>query len=286
MTTALLDADIIAFRAAVIGERSIDWGDGEEDKIVSIPRAVDTGLKLARDWTKAAGARQAIVCLSPKEGTTFRKHLMPSYKANRTGEKPEAYFAVLDALEKEFKAVRIEGLEADDVMGLLSTNDRIDTPVVVTIDKDLQGVPGRIFNPTKDKNVRRISPRQADFYWMYQTLVGDPTDGYKGCPGIGKNKALAALQQTTGLLPSMWEEVVRLFEAKKLTEEDALLQARMARILRAGDYDYDNKRIKLWSPRASSAEFLTPPFAAPKARGSSGSTRRGPKAASPKSQST
>jgi DNA polymerase-1 len=42
--------------------------------------------------------------------------------------------------------------------------------------------------------------------------------------------------------------VVAAFESKGLTEEDALVQARVARICRASDYDFKTKEVKLWNP--------------------------------------
>jgi DNA polymerase-1 len=38
------------------------------------------------------------------------------------------------------------------------------------------------------------------------------------------------------------------YASKGLTEDDAILQARMARILQDGDYNYATKGIRLWNP--------------------------------------
>jgi DNA polymerase-1 len=65
---------------------------------------------------------------------------------------------------------------------------------------------------------------------MYQTLVGDTSDGYPGCPGIGPVKA----EKVLGMPPN-WQDVVGAYRAAKLTEADALVQARVARILRYGE---------------------------------------------------
>ena len=43
-----------------------------------------------------------------------------------------------------------------------------------------------------------------------------------------------------------WERIVRTYEAKGLTEEDALTQARCAFILRHGHYE--DGRVAQWSP--------------------------------------
>lgn len=46
----------------------------------------------------------------------------------------------------------------------------------------------------------------------------------------------------------VWERIVRTYEAKGLTEEDALVQARCAFILRHGHYEDD--RVIHWTPPA------------------------------------
>ena len=39
-----------------------------------------------------------------------------------------------------------------------------------------------VFNPAKDTQVTNISQWEADYNHMMQTLTGDQTDGYAGCP--------------------------------------------------------------------------------------------------------
>ena len=72
---------------------------------------------------------------------------------------------------------------------------------------------------------------------MYQTLVGDLTDGFGGCPTIGGVKASRVLAVCPKDLPEMWDAVVAEYKRQKLDEEYALTQARLARILRASDWD-------------------------------------------------
>ena len=45
-----------------------------------------------------------------------------------------------------------------------------------------------------------------------------------------------------------WATVVKAFESKGLTEEDALLNARLAKILTHEDYDAKRQEPKLWTP--------------------------------------
>jgi DNA polymerase-1 len=104
---------------------------------------------------------------------------------------------------------------------------------------------------------RLITEIEADAYHMEQTLTGDAVDGYKGCPGVGPANAARIIGYALVGTPeekqrwTMWAGVLRAFEAKKLTLEDALVQARVARICRHTDYDYQRKEVKLWEPPAN-----------------------------------
>ena len=73
--------------------------------------------------------------------------------------------------------------------------------------------------------------------------MGDATDGYSGCPGIGPKTAEKVLEQGCD-----WATVVGCFKAKGLSEEAALIQARVARICHAKDYDFEKKEVILWNP--------------------------------------
>ena len=78
-----------------------------------------------------------------------------------------------------------------------------------------------------------------------QTLTGDSTDGYPGCPTIGQKRAEGLLGQRPA-----WSVVEQAFIKQGLTKADALLQARMARILRWSDWDATKNEPKLWEPAA------------------------------------
>ncbi len=79
---------------------------------------------------------------------------------------------------------------------------------------------------------------------MNQALVRDTTDGYKGCPVVGNVAAKKILEQEG----DMWTNVVAAFTKAKLGPEEALVQARVARICRASDYSFKTKKVILWNP--------------------------------------
>jgi DNA polymerase-1 len=239
----LIDGDIIAFRSAISAQEL--WDD---EIVIDSRKAIRNADKLIGEWMHGSRAKMPILTLSPKNGGNFRKVINPDYKANRKGtDKPVAYNAVIEHLENNYKVSRIEGLEADDVMGIHGSNPRLKGSVVITIDKDLLTVPCKLFNPMKMKRPQMIRPFSADHAWMIQTLMGDKTDGYAGAKGIGPKKAEAALGDC-GNVAQMWKAVTALYEKQGQTEQEALLNTRMARILRYEDYDESNHRIKLWGP--------------------------------------
>ena len=92
-----------------------------------------------------------------------------------------------------------------------------------------------------------IPEEEADKNFLMQTLTGDPVDGYSGCPKIGAVNAARIMDKDCS-----WNAVVAAFEKQGLTAHDALIQARVARILRAGDYDFKKKEVKLWTPSTNS----------------------------------
>jgi DNA polymerase-1 len=258
VTIALIDGDIVAYRAAAAGQKNIDWGDGETGPTLNATVARDNALRMVDQWREKAGCDRSIVCLSPRDRFTFRKVLVPDHKGNRKSiERPQLLDEIIDLLEAETETIRIPLLEADDVLGIMGTSEKFDS-IIITIDKDLKTIPGVFYNPLKPEKPRRIREMEADHWWMTQTLTGDRVDGFSGCPGIGPAKAAAILD---GARPtrSFWPLVRQTFERAGLTEDDAILQARLARILRRSDYDKNNQEITLWHPTSPTKFKLTDP---------------------------
>lgn len=244
--TLLIDADVVAYNAAASKEVATHWGDGywtwhcNED---AVKAAV---LEMLDRYMDELGGTAMKLCLTDSEGN-FRFGVLPSYKGNRKSvKKPLVLKAIKQWLIDEHDAYFRPGLEGDDCMGILATAPIIKgEKIIVSIDKDMKTIPG-LFCHRLDEGVMEISEAEADYWHLYQTLTGDTTDGYAGCPGVGPKKAQAILED-----PSMgrWDAVVKTFEKAGLTEADALQQARVARILRASDYDFKKKEPILWNPK-------------------------------------
>lgn len=251
MRTLLIDADIVAYQVAARNETKYDFEDGQA------PAIVIDGDKALRDVEEALSgfaatlkAQRTVVCLSdPKKN--WRKRLEPTYKLKRKDTpKPALLMAVKDYLFKEYGKAIVPWLEADDVMGILATTPgRADEVVIVSEDKDMRGIPGLVYHPHRPENgVMLISRLDADRFHLWQALVGDPTDGYPGCPGIGKASEYAEDILLLDDPLEMWDCVLEAYASKGLKEPDAILQARLARILRHGDYDRPAGKVRLWDP--------------------------------------
>ncbi|MQB00209.1 MAG: hypothetical protein GEU78_07945 [Actinobacteria bacterium] len=269
---ALIDADIICYRAAAVSVDTVDWGDGEGPAVhANAKGAKEAADGLVANWLKKSGAKKALLVFSDRSApkTSFRFHVCPTYKANRPDEKPPLHDEVLSHLKNKYQHVSLPGLEGDDTLGLMATGEDAGKYIVVTIDKDLLTIPCRLFNPDKDDKPQKLSVAAADYNWMYQTITGDTVDVYKGAPGAGPVKARAALALARGT-PALWEAVLHVFvdqfDDPKWTPkftcdnafDEALMNARCARILRYGDYDYKTKKVRLWHPNPKEVEWISP----------------------------
>ena len=133
-------------------------------------------------------------------------------------------------------------LEADDAMGIYATAHPGN--IIVSPDKDMRQIPGKLYNLTY---TTYVTPEEGARWHLIQTLAGDQTDGYSGVPGIGVKRA-ETLFNKQGY---SWATVVKAFVDKGLTEDDALMNARLAKILTLDDYDTKRQEPKLWSPEPS-----------------------------------
>ena len=234
----LCDADFIVYKACAAAESEIDWGD---DTILVTSNFSDAYNATKRELTKLEnklGSFSTLI-LFFTDSVNFRKKILESYKGHRNRKKPCGYKRVINALRKEYKVIIKPTLEADDTMGIYAT--KYPGNIIASPDKDMRQIPGQLYNFDETFT---IDKDEGARWHLIQTLAGDQTDGYGGVPGIGVKRA-ETLFKDKGY---SWKTVVEAFEEKDLTEEDALVNARLARILTADDYDFTKKEPKLWSP--------------------------------------
>lgn len=244
----LIDADMFAFIACSTVEKEIDWGNDVWTLHADLGEAkahfidsLNYAIESAFQKMQYTGDFEVIFCLS--DANNFRKKILPTYKANRIGKrKPVCYRGMIEWIKQEYNTCLKPSLEADDCIGILAT-ENIGDSVIISGDKDMKCLPGYHYDFLSDEYAN-ISEEDADKWFFMQTLMGDTTDGYSGCPGVGKITAAKILEDDCS-----WQSVVSTYEKKKLTEADALLQARVARILRTTDYNAKKKKVILWTPQ-------------------------------------
>lgn len=179
----LVDADTLCFAAASMAEE-IDETQARWN--------VDQGLA-----SLLARLNSTDYKLYLTGENNFRYHVFPEYKANRAKQPRPKYLKLCkEHLVTEYGAIMSDGCEADDLCGIAQCTAEHET-MIVSIDKDLNMIPGWHYSPaisrngvvTREEQTYLVSPTDARRFFYNQLLVGDATDGIKGAPGIGKVKA-------------------------------------------------------------------------------------------------
>ena len=171
--------------------------------------------------------------IGPWENQNFRRLLWPEYKTHRRRcDSPVGMHWVRKRLLEMSGTNTLVALpheEADDVIGHWMTDPHAEGKRVVwSPDKDMLQIPGLHMND--EGIITPVSLLEADYMHMYQTLIGDTSDGFPGCKGVGPVKARQILDITDR--KSWWPAVLKAYKAAGFSAEFALNQARVARILR------------------------------------------------------
>ena len=228
MTNVLVDADIIAYRAAFSAR-------GEPEK-------------QAREKVDEICGNIMYDCHYPEEyvlgentwfyltgSGNFRKDLatIKVYKGQRP-PKPEHLPATRDQLVERWGAEVVDGQEADDAIGIKATGLQGDC-VIVSVDKDLLMIPGTHYNFVK-QGWTKVDQEQGDYFFYKQLLTGDQVDNIQGVPGIGPKKAEKAYQECT-TVQEMYQKALEMYKG----DADALLEN--ARLLWLRRYEGE-----MWEP--------------------------------------
>ena len=218
--TLVVDGSLFVYRIATALEEPTRW----EDDIWTLhadaklgKRVIDTTLG---NYKTKLNCDKIIIAEDHKDN--FRHSIYPEYKSHRKKvRKPIIVKPLKEYLKENYESVSLPGLEGDDVCGILATKPgNKDKIVVLSGDKDMRTIPG-IHHFIHDDSTEVVDEKTANYNFMYQTLVGDLTDGFGGCPTIGGVKASRVLANKKDL-PEMWEAVVAEYEKQKLDKKYAL----------------------------------------------------------------
>lgn len=201
--------------------------------------------QLIREWkpTHVAIATESL-------GPTFRHRLYPPYKAQREKMPEDIAAAIGQARELAdawgIRTLRMEGFEADDVLGTLATRGARDgfEVMVASPDKDLGQLVGPDVSLIRPGENRRLAERDICEQWGiaspermvdYLALAGDVSDNVPGVPGVGPKTATRLIREFGGfdaLLARAGEVKGRIGESLRANLETVRLSKTLVTICR------------------------------------------------------
>ncbi len=267
MKTALIDGDILAYQAAASAENisylinntvsvkykkdveqfARDYNLVYENLLVekktnplSNQVIVDELGDRIRHIVEGAECDDFILYISGE--TSFRKGVYEAYKANRAGiQKPSKLDFVRDTLVGEYRAIKVDGIEADDALGIHHCSKPGST-VICTIDKDLLMIPGKHYKWSQE-GVFDVYPHEAGYNFFIQLLTGDTSDNVCGIRGVGKRTA-----------ERMLEGVETAYDCMRVVERQYAKQFSKI-LLRELDEVIDLNATLLWIKRHTNSEW-------------------------------
>lgn len=209
---------------------------------------------------------------------TYRHELFRDYKAGRKPmpEELREQFPIIKQMLDALGIVRIEreGLEADDIIGILSrecSNDG-EKCIIITGDRDAfqlgdenvtvklattkqGGTQDEIYTPAE---IREKYGLGTDSLIDLKALMGDSSDNIPGVPGVGEKTAVSLLKEY-GTLEGVYDNIENIKGALKTKLENgrdsAFMSRELGRIIRKSDLlDITEKDIQ--PPKMNEEEFL------------------------------
>jgi len=205
---ALVDADIFVYR--------VGYATENEDET----RAINTMAESLEDLLMVdLNVETWEIFITGKGNFRYDIAVTAPYKGNRKSEKPKHYHLLREYLEKAWDAHVATGIEADDAISIKATEMGTDS-VIVTIDKDLNQVPGWHYNFVK-KDLFFVTEEEGILSFYKQMLTGDDVDNIKGVRGIGPKKADKLLDAKSE--KEMWDICVEHLGSEERAIENAHL---------------------------------------------------------------
>lgn len=199
----------------------------------------------------AIGTLPSHIAVAFDHGKTFRHEMFPDYKAQRE-ETPEDIRLSIPIIKDILKGynipvLQVDGYEADDIIGTVATLGEKENMMVymLTPDKDYaQLVTENIhmYKPRHGGGYDDMGPKEVcEKYGIDSTsrvidllgLMGDASDNYPGCPGVGEKTAVKLINEfgsIEGLLSHSSEIKGKLREKVEGAVEDIKLSKRLATI--------------------------------------------------------
>ena len=204
------------------------------------------------------------VCFDRKE-PTFRKEMFEDYQSHRPETEKElvSQFSKAKDVAKAMAIPVFEmaGFEADDLIGTIAEKAKVDEVNIVTGDRDILQLVNKktkVYLPIgglsnavlmgEEEVVKKMKVRPSQIV-DYKGFVGDPSDNYKGVPGVGPKTAEKLLDEC-GTQEDVYKNLDKIPEtvANKLKEhkESALTSQKLAKIVRDVDITFDVDKMASW----------------------------------------
>jgi 5'-3' exonuclease len=206
---ALLDTDLLVYR--------VGWTTLADPEEIAFYRMDE----MIRGILEALQTTNYKAFLTSTDHSNFRYDIYPAYKATRKAEKPTHYHRLRDYLLETHGAELVTDQEADDALGIAQHEESC----IVTIDKDLNQVPGWHYNFVK-KDLYHVTPNEGLRYFYQQILMGDRIDNIPGIHGIGPVNAKRIIDECT-TEREMYERVLREYGGRT---DEVLRNAQLLKI--------------------------------------------------------
>lgn len=195
--TPAIDGDIIVYRSG--------FACKDDEPVENALHNVKMAMNLILDKFHASPGYK--LYLTGKGNYRFAAATIKPYKGNRKPEdKPKYYDDIRRYLIEVWKAEVIDGREADDALGCLQWAHKDKSTCIVTIDKDLNMIPGWHFNYVKDL-FYYVTIDEANLWFFKQMLIGDTTDNIQGVPKLGPKTADKLLDPHVGDTQALMDTV-------------------------------------------------------------------------------
>ncbi len=157
--------------------------------------------------------RDVTVWLSGPSEENFRKKIatIQEYKGHRKEAwRPTYEQEIKRFLVQKHRAEIAYGEEADDALGIEMCSRPFGSTCIVTVDKDLDMIPGLHYNFVTDQRYV-VDEQTANWCFWRQMLTGDATDNILGIPGIGEKRSYDLLAEIWDDEEAMREKVWSLY---------------------------------------------------------------------------
>jgi len=241
--TILIDGDIIINKACFAAQ--------SKGKSVSTVYSIIDGL--TRQIQNELMCYDYYFLIGPPKGSkTFRHRVAVTqeYKGNRKDtDRPDYLEEAREYVLKKHLAIASEDMEADDMIGIMLTEE--EGRVAASVDKDLLQVPGWHYNIDKkevlyardpgtlgieQRNNGRLVLRGTGFKWFCaQMLLGDDSDNIaKPTKGLGPRKIFNLLNKLDSK-EKLWYAISKAYEKSSIDIDE---NARLLWILRDNTTTY------------------------------------------------